>query len=285
MRRSLIMLVALIGMVTIGFGQRAMKDYAGTKDPALFTRLPNFYLLSAFSVIDKEFDAYQFLVKGEKTVERKQIEGHLVTYKYVFDKASGASPSGLQIMRNYQSAAGTLGGKVLHEDRYRTTILISKGGMETWVEVAPAPAGYEYTLRILERQAMRQDVLANAAAFQAGLAQNGHVEVPGIFFDTAKSDLKPDSDAALKEVVKLLQDNLALRVWVVGHTDNTGQEEANVALSQARAASVVKALVQMGIPATRLAPHGAGPFAPVAPNTTEDGRSRNRRVELVGRQQ
>jgi outer membrane protein OmpA-like peptidoglycan-associated protein len=88
----------------------------------------------------------------------------------------------------------------------------------------------------------------------------------------------------LKEVAKLLQDNASLKVWVVGHTDNTGQDEANVVLSQARAASVVKALLQMGVAATRLAPHGAGPFAPVAPNTAEEGRARNRRVELVARQ-
>jgi outer membrane protein OmpA-like peptidoglycan-associated protein len=284
MRKNLVMVIVLSAMMALGFAQRVMKDHPGTKDPALFTRLPNFYLLSALSVIEKQFDAYEFHVRGEKGVERKRVEGHFVTYKYVFDKSSGPSPSGLQIMRNYQSAAATLGGKTLHEDRYRTTVLISKDGNETWIEVSPVVAGYEYTLRILERKAMEQDVLANAAVFQTGLAQNGHVEVPGIFFDTAKSDLKPESETALKEVAKLLQDNASLKVWVVGHTDNTGQDEANVVLSQARAASVVKALLQMGVAATRLAPHGAGPFAPVAPNTAEEGRARNRRVELVARQ-
>jgi outer membrane protein OmpA-like peptidoglycan-associated protein len=187
-------------------------------------------------------------------------------------------------MRNYQSAAAKLGGKVLWEDGYRTTILISKDGKETWVEVNPVPNGYAYTLRIMERQAMEQKVVAGAAEFKAGLAESGHVEVPGIFFDTAKAEIKPESDSALKEVVKLLQGEPALKVWVVGHTDNTGVEDANVTLSQARATAVVKALVGLGIPAARLSAHGAGPYAPVAENKTDAGRAKNRRVELVAKQ-
>jgi outer membrane protein OmpA-like peptidoglycan-associated protein len=71
---------------------------------------------------------------------------------------------------------------------------------------------------------------------------------------------------------------------VVGHTDNVGTADANVALSNARAASVVKALAAGGIDARRLTPHGDGPFSPVAANTTDEGRARNRRVELVAQQ-
>jgi outer membrane protein OmpA-like peptidoglycan-associated protein len=129
---------------------------------------------------------------------------------------------------------------------------------------------------------MQQDVVANAAALQGGLAQEGHVAVPGIFFDFNKSDVKPESQPALEEVAKLLKTNPSMRVWVVGHTDNVGSPESNVTLSNARAAAVIKALTQqMGIEPKRLAPHGAGPFAPVATNKTEEGRARNRRVELV----
>jgi outer membrane protein OmpA-like peptidoglycan-associated protein len=73
-------------------------------------------------------------------------------------------------------------------------------------------------------------------------------------------------------------------VWVVGHTDYVGSADTNVALSLARAKAVVQALVQKyGIDAARLAPFGAGPYAPVATNDTEDGRAKNRRVELVKR--
>jgi outer membrane protein OmpA-like peptidoglycan-associated protein len=272
--------VALLLIAASAAAQAPLRDFAGLKDPALFTRMPNFFLLSAASVVDKQFDSYSFFSDGA----RKVVEGHRVTYKYVFDKGAGPIPSRLQIIRNYQSAALAIAGKVMHDDGRICTIVIAKGGNETWAEIAPIPNGYEYTLTIVERKAMEQDVLADAEAFKAGLAQNGHVEVPGIYFDTAKVEIKPESEAALKEVVKLLQADPAVKVWVVGHTDNTGAEDMNVSLSLARASSVVKALLQMGIAPARLAPQGAGPYAPVAENTTEAGRTKNRRVELVARQ-
>jgi OmpA-OmpF porin, OOP family len=281
----LVMVAAMVMMSAAAFSQpKPMKDFAGTKDTTLFTRMPGFFLLNQAAVVEKSFDRYEFFVKGAKARERTPIEGHVVTYSYTLDKTSGQTPSSLEIMRNYQAAAAKLGGKVLWEDNYRTTILIAKDGKETWVEVGPVPAGYAYTVRIMERQAMDQKVVAGAAEFKAGLAESGHVEVPGIFFDTAKADIKPESDAALKEVVKLLQGDPTLKVWVVGHTDNTGTEEANVSLSQARAAAVVKALVGMGIAQARLSAHGAGPYAPVAENKTDAGRAKNRRVELVAKQ-
>lgn len=284
--RLLVMAVLAVAVASVAAfaQQKPMKDFAGAKDTPLFTRMPGFFLVSPTAVVEKSFDRYEFFVKSEKGLrERKPIEGHVVTYSYTLDKASGQKPSSLEIMRNYQAAAARSGGKVQWEDTYRTTILMNKDGQEIWVEVSPVPAGYAYTLKIMERQAMEQKVVAGAAEFKAGLAESGHVEVPGIFFDTAKAEVKPESDAALKEVVKLLQADPALKVWVVGHTDNTGVEESNVALSQARAAAVVKALVGMGIPAARMSAHGAGPYAPVAENKTDAGRAKNRRVELVAR--
>jgi outer membrane protein OmpA-like peptidoglycan-associated protein len=108
------------------------------------------------------------------------------------------------------------------------------------------------------------------------------VEVPGIFFDTGKSELKPESDSAVAEVAKLLKADPALKVYVVGHTDNVASLDLNLKLSQARAESVVHALVSKHeIAAARLTGRGVGPLTPVASNDNEEGRARNRRVELV----
>jgi OmpA-OmpF porin, OOP family len=285
MKRAFFIFALVLFVNGSALAQRGLKDFAGAKDPALFTRMPNFYMTNPSCMILREFDSYAFWVNGPKTGERKPIEGRSSSYKYIFDAASGSPVSALQIVRNYQNAAAPLGGKILYDNGRLTTIMIAKGGGETWIEVASVPTASEYTLKIIERQSMQQAVTADAAAFQAGLATSGHVEVPGIFFDTGKSEVKPESEPALKEVVKLLQSNPGLKVWVVGHTDNTGGEELNVSLSQARAAAVVKMLVQqMGVDAARLAAHGAGPYAPVAENKTEEGRAKNRRVELVARQ-
>jgi outer membrane protein OmpA-like peptidoglycan-associated protein len=106
--------------------------------------------------------------------------------------------------------------------------------------------------------------------------------VYGIYFDTGKSSLKPESEQAIGEVAKLMKNEAALKLYVVGHTDNVGGLEPNMKLSQDRADAVVQALVRNnGIPAARLKAFGAGPYAPVASNDTEDGKAKNRRVELV----
>jgi len=157
---------------------------------------------------------------------------------------------------------------------------ISKDGKETWVQVDTA-WGKGYLLTIVEKQAMAQEVVANAESLKAGLAESGHVELQGVFFDTGKADLKSESEAALNEVVKMLQQSADIKVWVVGHTDYVGTPESNLTLSSARAASVVKYLIGQGIDAKRMGSFGAGPYAPVAPNNAEEGRAKNRRVELV----
>jgi len=163
------------------------------------------------------------------------------------------APSPLAIIRNHQQAIAAIGGTTVWEDVRYTTLKVSKDGKEIWAQVDTAwQRGY--VLIIVEKQAMVQDVTANAELFKAGLKTTGHVEVPGIFFDTAKADLKPESDAALGECAKLLAGSPKLAVYVVGHTDNQGGLASNMSLSAARADAVVKALVaRFKVDAARLA--------------------------------
>jgi len=136
-------------------------------------------------------------------------------------------------------------------------------------------------LTVVEKQAMQQDVTLDAAMAQ-GLDNVGSVAVYGIYFDTGKSEIKPESEPALTEIAKLLTQNAALKVLIVGHTDMVAGLASNMKLSQARAQAVVSELTtKHGIAAARMTPMGVGPCAPVASNKTEDGRAKNRRVELV----
>jgi len=103
-----------------------------------------------------------------------------------------------------------------------------------------------------------------------------------VYFDTAKADVKPESDAALSEIAQLLKRDPKLKLYVVGHTDNQGTFESNLDLSTRRANAVVQVLTSKhGVAAARLRPHGDGATAPVASNDSEEGRAKNRRVELV----
>jgi outer membrane protein OmpA-like peptidoglycan-associated protein len=125
-------------------------------------------------------------------------------------------------------------------------------------------------------------ITVDAAALSSDIAATGHTAVYGIYFDTAKAEVKPESDAALKEIAKLLQQTPTLKLFVVGHTDSVGALASNMDLSKRRADAVVAALTaKYGVAAARLAAQGCGPLAPVGSNDTEDGRAKNRRVELV----
>jgi outer membrane protein OmpA-like peptidoglycan-associated protein len=105
--------------------------------------------------------------------------------------------------------------------------------------------------------------------------------VYGIEFDTGRATLKPASEKVLGDVLSLLQAQPDWKMRIEGHTDSTGMKAGNLTLSQQRAASVVNWLVQKGIAKTRLTAAGVGDSKPIADNSTDQGRARNRRVELV----
>src|SRR5882762_7320016 len=125
-------------------------------------------------------------------------------------------------------------------------------------------------------------VTVDAAKMAKDIAATGRVALYGLYFDTDKAELKPESAPSLAEIGKLLKAQPDLKVYIVGHTDNVGGFDYNMNLSQRRAKSVVDQLIQSyGIAPDRLKPAGAGQIAPVAANDDEAGRSKNRRVEIV----
>lgn len=125
-------------------------------------------------------------------------------------------------------------------------------------------------------------VMVNADQIREALRSEGRVALYGIYFDTDKDAVKPESEAAMKEIAVLLSGTPSLKLHVVGHTDNQGTPEYNLDLSRRRAASVVRELTsKYGIAAGRLDAFGAGLYAPAGSNTTDEGRAKNRRVELV----
>lgn len=125
-------------------------------------------------------------------------------------------------------------------------------------------------------------VTVDAGAMAKALDSSGHVALYGIYFDFNKADVKPESDSTLEEMAKLMKQAPGRKLLVVGHTDNVGTFAFNMDLSQRRAAAVVAALTtRFGIAKDRLTAVGVSFASPVAPNTDENGRAKNRRVELV----
>jgi outer membrane protein OmpA-like peptidoglycan-associated protein len=192
----------------------------------------------------------------------------------------------LQVARNYANAIEKIGGVFFIESpngRDNTWMMVTKEGKEIWASIEQDNwGGNTYYLYIVEKDAMKQEVTADAKFMAEGISSTGHVAIYGIYFDFNKSDVKPESDPALQEINKLLSNNPNLKVFIVGHTDNVGGVDYNMKLSQTRADAVVKALTtKYKVNPQRLKAYGVGQMAPVAPNKTEDGRAKNRRVELV----
>ena len=160
-----------------------------------------------------------------------------------------------------------------------TVVLTLRGGY--W-----ADRGFDtdYFIQVIEAQAMQTEQIkvVNADSLNKGLTADGKIALYGIYFDTAKDDIKPESKSQLDEMAKLLTQSPKLRVFIVGHTDNQGGVDANLTLAQRRAQAVVAALSKnYKIEASRLSARGVANFSPVANNDTEAGRAKNRRVELV----
>jgi len=275
--RNVTAVIFSLFFVLAGFGlsTAADQDVKGSKDHPLLSRMPDFHI-SEYK--NTEFDSHRFIGQDKKQVS---VEGHKYYIGYHLNKGA-AEPGELKIRRNIQDALKKIGGNVVFDDNFNrvSTIVLQKDGNETWVEIR----SYNnlYRLSIVEKQIMKQDVVANAEAMGNDISSTGHVPVYGIYFDTGKSEIKPESDAAILEIAKLLQHNGDLKLYVVGHTDNVGSFDSNMKLSKDRAEAVAKALTgKHGLAAARLKPYGVASLSPVASNDTADGKAKNRRVELV----
>lgn len=152
-------------------------------------------------------------------------------------------------------------------------------------QVYKAKRGAYAAVDIIEVKAMTQNmVTVKAEEMSKSITTSGRIALYGILFDFNKAEIKPASKTTLEEIAKMLKAEPTLALHVVGHTDNVGSYEFNLGLSKKRAEAVVAALAaEYGISASRLTANGVANLAPVAVNTTEEGRAKNRRVELVPR--
>jgi outer membrane protein OmpA-like peptidoglycan-associated protein len=250
-------------------------------DTPYFSSMPSYAVVEAN---DKEFDAWNFY-NGTACVT---VEGRKFYRLYTL-KAGAKQASELQIARNYANAIKSMGGTVIFDGQatdecvvnrgYRMVVgKVAKGSDELWAEIISWADGWEYSITVIVKEAMKQDVTAGGL-FEA-LNRDGHVALY-INFDTGEATIRPDSQPVIDQVAEMLQTNPGLVLSVEGHTDNVGAPASNKLLSENRAKAVVAALAAKGIDGKRLSAVGWGQDKPVADNSTDEGRAKNRRVELV----
>ena len=302
--------VCFIGALTAAICGAQPQDLPNSKDHPLVTRYPG-SVIDVYSVV--EFDEFILplgKLKDTKFDKSQHLEGKITRIGY----AVPAGRSILEVYRNYESALQRGGFTTLfscaNDDcGYSGNAKIITTQKDDWswsagqraisAKLARAEGDVYVSMHIGQWSHLEQGsasmlyvveikpmegglVTVDAAALASDITRSGHAAVYGIYFDTAKAEVKPESDAALKEIGKLLQQTPTLKLFVVGHTDGVGTLASNMDLSKRRADAVVAALTtKYGVAAARLVAQGCGPLAPVVSNASEDGRAKNRRVELV----
>ncbi len=270
-----------IFFLAMSFISQIQAQEAELKDTPYFSGMPNYTIYDGEEI---EFDSYNFFNGKNCTV----VEGKKLKRIYVL-KEDAQKSSVIQIMRNYANSVRNMGGTVIFEgapqdadcaDNNGLNMIIgkvTKGGNEMWVEVASL-GGDDYYLTIVLKELMKQDVTASDM-FEA-LNRDGRIALY-INFDTGKSIIRDESKPIIDQIVKMLKSNPEFKLSVEGHTDNVGSPSSNKILSEERAKAVVSAILNQDIDAERLSPVGYGQDKPISDNNTEEGRAKNRRVELV----
>lgn len=257
------------------------------------------------------FDATYFIA-GDKP---KLVEGKMFRDRFWLKDLSTIKVerpySALEFHRNYADAIAALGGRKINTVQWTSKVksligdykaqqeyarcgdrydfekfeyyLIRGPAAEYWIEVKTAGNQTEGCILVLEKQVMQSKLsFLDASAMKKAIDADGRVALH-INFDVDKATLRADAQPVVEEINKLLTADPELQLSIEGHTDNTGDAEHNRKLSAARARSVLGALVGLGIDPSRLASNGFGADKPVADNGSEDGKAKNRRVELVKR--
>ena len=226
----------------------------------------------------RNFDKLEFTVQDGDDTRSVVVMGEKYLLSYL-QRDDAPRASNLDIQENYRTALKSLGAEILFTDGTNTTARLMEAGRVAWLRVWSQEN--EVDISVIEEKPFQASIQSpKEDAMKAALEKEGHIALY-INFDFAKADIKPESAPVITQVVQLLKDNPGLKVAIEGHTDSIGGHDYNMALSAARAQSVVAAIAAAGIAADRLTAAGYGPDKPIADNATDEGRARNRRVELV----
>ncbi len=311
MRRSIVAPLAF-ALLVLSFleisGALAQKgDVAGSRDHPGIGRFVG-SVITGYQV--ENFDAARLQAapfKDGKPTDERRLEGRITRIAY----RTNPGPSILEVSRNFETQLAKAGFESLlacdsdacggipfseaiaalpipqmwidgFNYRYQASRK-AEGGRETYATVLVSKNNDEvYAQLVIAVIGAIENKMVDAGAMAKGLREQGHIALYGIYFDTDKAVIKSESRPTLDEIAKLLRAQPQLNVFIVGHTDSQGTFDYNVDLSRRRAEAVAAELAKSyKITNTRLRTAGVGFLAPVGSNATDDGRTLNRRVELI----
>jgi OmpA-OmpF porin, OOP family len=312
MRPSIVASLAFTLLVVPSFletsGALAQRgDVAGSRDYPGIGRFAG-SVITGYQV--KDFDAARLQAaafKDGKPTDERRLEGRVTRIAY----RANPGPSILEVSRNFETQLAKAGFETLLAcdtdacgaipfteaidalpmpqmwiDGFNYRYYAGRkaeGGRETYAAVLVSKSNDDiYAQLVIAVVGAMENKMVDAGAMAKGLREKGHIALYGIYFDTDKAVIKPESRPTLNEIAKLLQAQPQLNVFIVGHTDSQGTYEYNADLSRKRAEAVAAELAKAyKIAPARMKTAGIGFLAPIGSNATDDGRALNRRVELV----
>jgi outer membrane protein OmpA-like peptidoglycan-associated protein len=298
---AMLVLIPLLSIMAAASAHAQTRDVAGAKD---FPGIGRFGGSVITGYVVKDFDAARMQAaafKDGQPADARRLEGRVTRIAY----RTKPGPSILEVSRNFETQLAKAGFTTLLACAIPFTEAVDAlpvpqmwvdgfnyhyyagrkedGGREIYARVLVSQNNQDITaqLTIAELKAI-ENKMVDAAAMAKGLGETGHIALYGIYFDTDKATLKPESRPTLEQIAKLLTTQPQLNVFIVGHTDNQGAYDYNVDLSRRRAEAVAAELARSyRIAPARLRTAGVGFLAPVGSNASDSGRALNRRVELV----
>ena len=303
---SVFLLLALsLGAATNAAAQT--RDVAGARDYPGIGRFGG-SVITGYQV--KDFDAARMQAaafRDGQPADARRLEGRITHIAY----RTSPGPSILEVSRNFETQLAKAGFETLLAcdvdacggipfsegidalpipqmwvDGFNYRYFAGRkmdGGRETYASIIVSENNRDiYAQLVVAEVAAIENKMVDAAAMAKGLRETGRIALYGIYFDTDKTEVKPESRPTLEQIAKLLTAHVSLSVFIVGHTDNQGPYAYNLDLSRRRAEATAAELVKnYGISAPRLRTAGVGLLAPIGSNASDAGRALNRRVELV----
>ncbi|MCF6185759.1 MAG: OmpA family protein [Bacteroidales bacterium] len=309
--KSILTVIMLAALTSVNLFAQRTTDIEGAKDYPLVSRFKG-------SVIEwyqvRNFDRYFILSVKDNKISNYEIDGKITRIQYSVSKEHSI----FEIYKSYENSLKNSGFKILttlndkncgvnlQEQLYNDEF----NGLNKLPRAALNPGDDEFYYLAAKKNTDKKDIfivvytalergnllvtfdavevqsmdkgLVSVKDMETDLSKKGHIAIYDIHFDTGKSEIKPESANALKNIAEYLNANSDKKYLIVGHTDNTGNFDANIKLSQERANAVMNELIsKYNVKTEQLKAYGDGSTAPVASNSTDKGKAKNRRVEIV----
>jgi len=224
------------------------------------------------------FGTISISVKENRKRTRKKVDGQF--WRLSYNKSDKSPVSAGEIIGNYKSAIIEKGGKVTFSGKKDLHFSVPrKDGGTSYAILHVAYSHYE--IKIVDEKSLKTVLSFGAEELKKALDTKGHIAVYGINFKVNSDSLQVGAAKILEEFARLMILYPDLKIEIQGHTDNTGAAALNLKLSNRRVQTVQKYILLYGIDPSRLKAKGYGLTKPVDSNDTEDGRAKNRRVELI----